>query len=166
VEIVTPEGDRIQGEEIPYDPVQVTEEIKEGWLDMGDHLVHQMLRGGGGGHWRVENVGRKSEPEAWPKALPPFLDDAVHCAPTEDIWIERAVPPGEPVVVDVVDGHGSPAGQVQLPANSRIVGFGEGVVYVVVKDSLDLEHLLKLRRAGSGGRVSKLGALESQTPQV
>jgi len=145
VEIVTPGGDHRQSGLILHDPVPVTEEIKEAWLDLGDVLVHSALRGGGDGAWEVRSGGRRREPEAWPRALPPFLDDAVHCAPNEDIWIQRATPPDEPVLVDVLDGDGNSKGQVQLPANGRVVGFGQGVVYVVVKDPFDLEHLFKLR---------------------
>jgi len=151
VEIVTPTGDRVRGAVISYDPVPVTEEIKDRWLEPGDGMVHRMMRGGSGGYWRVENLGQRRQPEAWPKILPPFLNNAVHCAPNDDIWIERAVPPGVPVLVDIIDAQGTPVGQFRLPSESRIVGFGKAAVYVVVKDHLDLEHLVKLRVPGGSG---------------
>jgi len=157
VAIVDPSGDRVLGAEISYDPVPVTGEIRERGHGerTADRLVHRAPRGGGGGYWYVRKGNPSTEPEAWPKTLPPFLNDAVHCTPNHAIWIERAVPPGLPVLVDEIDAQGTPVGQFRLPAGSRIVGFGQTAVFVVVKDALDLEHLIKLRVPGWGSTHSR-----------
>jgi hypothetical protein len=46
-------------------------------------------------------------------------------------------------VYDVFDGRGVRIDRVELPARSRVVGFGRGAVYVSERDADDLPHLRK-----------------------
>lgn len=47
------------------------------------------------------------------------------------------------VVYDVFDERGVRVDRVQLPARSRVVGFGNASVYVNERDTDDLPHLRK-----------------------
>ena len=42
---------------------------------------------------------------------------------------------------DVIDRRGAIAGQIELPANQRIVGFGRNTVYIARADDDGLKHL-------------------------
>lgn len=58
--------------------------------------------------------------------------------------MERTTTPGEPPTYDVIDGMGRLVEQVKLAMRARVAGFGAGAVYVVRRDSDDLEYLERL----------------------
>jgi hypothetical protein len=51
------------------------------------------------------------------------------------------VPAGEESTYDVFDTSGNLLETVLLPHGKRILGFGEGVIYVVACDEFDLNYL-------------------------
>lgn len=79
------------------------------------------------------------EPQ-WPPYLPPFVEP-IHVDPNGMIWITRAINVGEVPQVDIVDRSGRRVSVIDLPPRSRIVGFGNGVVYLARTDADELEHL-------------------------
>ena len=48
---------------------------------------------------------------------------------------------GEPATYDVFDRSARPVGTVLLEHGARVVGFGDGAVYVVTFDEFDLNYL-------------------------
>jgi hypothetical protein len=79
----------------------------------------------------------------WPAAKPPF--SAVWVSPSGEAWVERSVPAGSPRVMDVFDAAGVLKARVTLPAGRRLIGFGNGVIYLRHSDESDLQHLERYR---------------------
>ena len=86
-----------------------------------------------------------TEPARWPDYFPPFLEDAVRSAPDGRLWIRRSTLAGEQPAYDIIDAAGRLVEHLRFPARTRIVGFGEGVIYAVRQDEDDLEHLERFR---------------------
>ncbi len=57
------------------------------------------------------------------------------------LWVKRTVVPGKRPLYDVIGDSGQLVQRVTFPANTRVVGFGTGHVYVARRDADDLEHL-------------------------
>jgi hypothetical protein len=77
----------------------------------------------------------------WPDTKPPFLASAVTVSPDGNAWVQRSTKAGEPQRFDVFDASGNRTGEVVLPANRRLLGFGDGVVYLAYVDEDDLQWL-------------------------
>jgi hypothetical protein len=125
VEMFGADGIGREGPVIPIDPVEVTEEHKEQWRE-------RMTRPG---------FGLLFEPTSWPRHLPPFLRDAAIYTPDGRLWIQRTTPWGDPPTFDVFDPAGRLVERVKLPPGRRLIGFGKGTAYSVVRDDLDLEYI-------------------------
>lgn len=89
---------------------------------------------------------------SWPATLPAFHPDGALIAPNGRAWVHRMMPAGGPGRVDVFDGAGVREGYIELPARSRVVGFGETgnrafTVYLARTDDVGLvwleRHLLE-----------------------
>ena len=82
----------------------------------------------------------------WPDFMPPFLAQAAVARPNGQIWVLRTQKPGNDApLYDVLDDNGRLIGRVMLPHETRLVGFGQGTVYLVRIDDDDLEHLQRYR---------------------
>jgi hypothetical protein len=82
----------------------------------------------------------------WPDYKPPFLSNAARAAPDGRVWVLRSRAHDDPVpVYDVFDAAGRIVERVALRPRSRLVGFADGVVYVVRTDEDDLQHLERYR---------------------
>ena len=79
--------------------------------------------------------------------MPPFLGQALKFSNDGLLWIRRTGPAGQPPTYDVIDRAGKLVQKVVLPKGSRVVGFGNGVVYTARVDSDGLEYLQKHRFA-------------------
>lgn len=141
VTLVTTNGQRREGPTLRYEPVRVTEAIKARWreeqqLPMGVVTVDKNGSVSGG-------VMKKPyrEPEDWPDVLPPFLGGALLFDAEGHLWIRRTVGDRQNPQYDVVDEHGRLSARIELRGKSRVVGFGDGVVYIVQRDDDDLEFL-------------------------
>lgn len=88
-----------------------------------------------------------SPDQRWPDVKPPFLDKAVQVAPEGSVWVLRTRAHDDPVsTFDVFDSSGRVVERVALPAGTRLVGFGNGAIYLARTDSDDLVWLQRVRR--------------------
>ena len=63
-----------------------------------------------------------------------------------DVWVERERNSDDSLpTFDVIDSTGTLVRHVALPEHTRLVGFGDGVLYAVRIDQDDLEHLQRYR---------------------
>jgi hypothetical protein len=78
----------------------------------------------------------------WPQSMPPFIGGAAMIATDGTLWVLRTRAHNDPLPsYDLFDGAGRSTGRVALPARTRLVGFGNGVVYLARIDDDDLEYL-------------------------
>ena len=88
------------------------------------------------------------EPTDWPEYLPPFLGggQSILAAPNGQVWVARTREAKDEVpTYDVLDASGRVAMRVSLAAKTRVIGFGNGVVYAVRSDEDDLQYLQRYR---------------------
>ena len=98
------------------------------------------LRRGGGGRPTTD-----LDSFEWPDVTPPFRYGRATVSPDGALWVERYVPAGADPVIDVFDGEGHAVGAITLPAARRVVGFGQGTVYLARTDEFDLQWLERYR---------------------
>jgi len=80
-----------------------------------------------------------------PDYRPPFGQGAVRADAEGRLWIRTSkMLDGRPVY-DIVSRQGVVVDRLQLPPNRTIAGFGPGVVYMGVRDSLGATHLERAR---------------------
>lgn len=134
-------GVRTDGPAITFTPVRVDDDVREAYrVDAKRPRLGVMIERGGGITPRIAPA-RYTEPEEWPDALPPFLGDAVSFASDGNLWVQRATHPDAPTTYDIIDASGRVTSRVALPEGRRLVGFGDGTVYLVRIDDDDLEYL-------------------------
>ena len=117
VDIVNPDGTRINGQAVEYQPVEIDAKMK---------AVFRKERG-------------PIEDEDFPRALPRFegLDDVI-ASDRNEIWVERQRSPLDSMTVyDIFDRTSRRVGTARLQAFSHVVGFGPGVVYVARQEQDD-----------------------------
>jgi len=141
VELIDPEGVIRKGPAIEVDRLRVTEGHKDQWREeeARPRTVLYALRGEEG-HY-VTMTGEVSEPNNWPRYLPPFLGDAAMFAGDGRLWVRRTTPAGDPPTFDVFDSEGRRVERVKLPHGRRLLGFGQGKLYAVSRDEFALEYL-------------------------
>jgi hypothetical protein len=83
----------------------------------------------------------------WPDNLPPFRAGRSMVSEEGDLWVERYGRVGSPVTMDLFDRLGKKRGEVELPLDRRVGGFGSGVVYLIHTDVLGLQWLERYRWA-------------------
>lgn len=142
------DGRRVTGPPVPNTPVKVTDADKRDWQA-------QAARGGimvNNNNGRMTVSPAPSAPQPidpsiqWPATKPAFPGNAVRIAPTGELWELRSTPASDPLpLYYVFDGSGKLVKQVRLPARTRLVAFGKGVVYLVRRDADDLEYLERYR---------------------
>ena len=90
---------------------------------------------------------RAGEP-IFPSSFPAFAGrESVRIDPEGAVWIARAHSVSDTTsLYDVFDAMARRQAEARFPARSRIVGFGDGVIYVARRDEDDLEHLERYRR--------------------
>jgi hypothetical protein len=150
VEWIAPNGQRTGGTATPYAKTKVTDKHKKWWQDT--------QRRRGTGMMITNNNGRMSATSApvgalppeerndWPEYLPPFMANAAQVAPNGELWVLRAAASEDVApTYDVFDGSGKLSARVQLAKRSRVVGFGNGTVYVARFDEDDLQYLQRYR---------------------
>ncbi|HSA54388.1 MAG TPA: hypothetical protein VLE53_01735 [Gemmatimonadaceae bacterium] len=149
VEFVSAAGMRTKGQPIRHDRIRLTEKHKEQWRDQQRSATGMMI---------TNNNGRQSaqmapmpfqEPTEWPEYLPAFLPQSALFAPDGLLWVRRTTSADAPPTYDLIDGAGRVTQRVTLAPRSRVVGFGNGAVYVVRLDEDDLQYLQRHRFTGS-----------------
>ena len=134
VEWVLPDGRRVVGEPIPFEPVKVTELDKQRLMST---MRGARGRDGGGG-----GVGASLPQLDWPEMKPPFSFSATLAGVDGRLWVQRYSPASDSRThYDVIDRRGMIVARVDVPNAGRIVGFGARSIYVVRKDEDDLQYL-------------------------
>jgi len=91
--------------------------------------------------------GQSDEPNVdgldWPNSLPAFQASGILVSRSGNMWVERFVSAGDAPVYDVFNDRAELEKRVVLPAGRSVVGFGDGVVYLVRYDEFDLQWLEK-----------------------
>ncbi len=152
-------GELTVGSPIEHQPVAITQDDKDAWLEArasaasGGMFITMEAGGGGGGNVRASSApsgarmtGPQIADEDWPEVKPPFPPSALSATPEGELWVLRHVAHGAVPEYDVFDGNGDRIRTVVLAENSRIVGFGNGVVYVARTDEDDLQWLERYKR--------------------
>ena len=141
---------RSTGTPIAYEKIKLTEKHKAQWREnqrtAGTRLT---MRVGPGGATSAASGGaevRIPEPTDWPDVLPPFTTNAAFVAPNGQIWIARTREANDNTPkYDIIDAAGKVVSRIAFPAKTRVVGFGDGVVYAVRNDEDDLQYLQRFR---------------------
>jgi hypothetical protein len=145
VEWLQPGGRSVAGRPVPYEPVRIGRAEKDAWADA---VATRGMR------VEVENgrrrVGRPPRPDVdrmeFPEVMPPFPAGAVYASPDGELWVERSRPADQARrTYDVFDASGNRSRQVVLPESRRLLGFGDGVLYVIRTDDDGLEWIERYR---------------------
>jgi hypothetical protein len=150
VEWIAPDGSVTRGLPTPFDPVSIGTAEKE------EYVAQQGRSGGGVGISVSVNNGamqmsfarggpgggqRDIDQYQWPATKPPFYSGRIDVDPEGRAWVRRHMDAGADATYDLFGRDGVRAAIVTLPNDRRVVGFGDGVVYVVAYDDLDLNYL-------------------------
>lgn len=141
VHMIDPSGRQVEGPELPYRRVPMSDALKAEWRELQEQPVPTLQFGPG--RELTAGLTRRpyQEPAEWPDVLPPFLNRALRFSPDGMLWVERAGPAGSGQMFDVIDVRGQLARRVTLPSDLRLVGFGRDGVYTVRRDEDDFEFL-------------------------
>jgi hypothetical protein len=140
VDRFAPDGSSTIGSITEFDRVRITQEVKDRWADERGSMQASLQTAGG--ESRTMQMERPdTEGVDFPEFLPPFDGGQVSVAADGRAWVRLNVRPGGPVRYDVFGVDGERAMQVQFPARTNVVGFGDGVVYAVSVDEDDLQWL-------------------------
>lgn len=151
VEWFSPARQRTAGPANKVTPVRVTEADKEAQRRQMASSPRMMVAVGGGGtstRAAPAPAGAPSggEPE-YPEFKPPFPGRSTWVTPEGMLWVLRSRAATDPIpLIDVFDQRGNLVSQVKLPQDRRVVGFGNGVVYLAHTDSDDLQWLERYKR--------------------
>ena len=152
VEYINETGQRTRGQPIRYEKVRVTEGHKQEWRERARSSTRMSMS--------VDNNGRRQatmgpagnvpDPETWGgDFMPPFLSggpaNTLSFSNDGYLWIQRTGPAGQPPTFDVIDRAGNLVQKVVLPKKARLLGFGNGAVYIARLDEDDLQYLQKHR---------------------
>jgi hypothetical protein len=130
----------VENPPIPYDRIRVDDALKKQWKEDLERPRMAMMYSRGGGSSMQMMPGMYSEPKEWPEYLPPYHGSPVF-ASNGLLWIPRGTAAGKLPLYDVIDGKGKLVERVELPARTKLVGFGSNSVYVVRLDEDDLQYL-------------------------
>ena len=149
VEWAGADGSRVKGEPVDYRPIRIFDDDKEEWADRRQGGVGMMITSGGsgGGGSRTMRMPRPDTDDLdWPEVKPPFPSDGLKMTPEGELWIGRHMRAGEAQAFDVFDESGRRVREVVLPAGRRLVGFGNGKLYLAYADEDDLQWLERYAR--------------------
>lgn len=159
VEWISPDGAVTRGPPTPFDPVSIGTAEKEEYLAQqgrsgGGVGISVSVRDGGAMQMSFSRGGpgggqRDIDQYQWPAAKPPFYSGRIDVDPRGRAWVRRHVEAGADATYDLFGRDGARVTTVTLPNDRRVVGFGEGVVYVVAYDDLDLNYLERYALPGA-----------------
>jgi hypothetical protein len=129
VDWIGPGAERVAGQPLPFETVRVDDREKRAVLDR-----------------QAERTGEDARDPAavpdWPAVMPPFGNDALHCAPDGRLWIQRVATAADPAPrYEVIDRAGKLVARVRATRGVGIVGFGRDVVYTVTTDDNGIQRL-------------------------
>ena len=144
------DGTATPGPTIPYEPVPIGEAEKEAWTTRRDEMggglslesaivdsAASVIAKRGGPRPVKEDLDRY----AWPEVLPAFYPDRVAIDPLGRAWVRRYAEAGAATRYDVFSATGERAETVELGVGRRVVGFGDGSLYVIQMDDLGRQRL-------------------------
>lgn len=150
VEWHEPDGSVVSGRPLPFDPIRIRDAEKLAYLEAasgggisvsiqagGDGRRSMSLSRGGGGR----DDGPDLDAYEWPETMPPMTNGRINVDSEGRAWVRRNTPAGENPLYDVFGGDGNRITTVELAEGRRILGFGEGTVYVAYNDEFDLVYL-------------------------
>lgn len=149
------EGAVARGGPVAYQPVSIRRADQEAWLEtLGGGLAISMESDGGPPRMSFNRMGgsdQLGDPDdyEWPDEKPAFPGSAVRVDAQGHAWVERHRSAGEPRLFDVFDASGNRVHQVELPVDRRLVGFGEGTVYLTRSDQYDFAWLEQYAAPGT-----------------
>ena len=154
VEWHRPDGTVVSGAPVGHEPMPLGNAEKQAWIDgqgrTGGGLMIGVSVNNGAmemsfGRGRGGMGGGNQEPSiddyTWPEVAPPFFGDPIRVDPAGRAWVRRFVEAGEDTMYDVFDAQGEHLDTYTLEGDRRVVGFGDGAVYVVTFDEFDLNYL-------------------------
>jgi len=149
IEWIGPDGSRTRGPAHEYRPVGIGQAEKAEWAEeraTSGGGLQMMAQVQNGAMSMSARRGGASEDEdldqyQWPDAKPPFYGGRIPVDPMGRAWIRRHVEAGEDPTYDLFGADATRTLQVRLMAGRRVVGFGEGAVYVIHTDELGLQYL-------------------------
>jgi len=155
-----PDGTFVDGPPNTVERLSVGQAEKEEWVNgMGaDGISVRMMRTTSGGtsmSLSRGGMGMRGGDEPgindyeFPDVLPVFHQSRMRVAPNGDSWVERWMQGDSPPTFEIFDPKGVRIGTVQLPEGRRLIGFGDGTIYVVKIDEVDLRWLERYRVVGS-----------------
>lgn len=130
------------GTPIAYAPISVTAIERDAYRSR--HPGRRLVATGGGESAQAPPIADAE----FPRAMPPFIASTVIASPDGEVWVGRSHSSADRTWhYDIFSAEGRVIGAATLPTTSRVVGFGDGVVYVVRKDPADdLAYLERYRR--------------------
>lgn len=149
VDFVNEAGQRTRGQPIKYDKIKVSEGHKAEWRERQKTATTMMISNDNGR--RSASVGGNpnvQDPENWgDEYMPPFLQNQNTVQFSNDgfLWVQRTGPAGQLPTYDVIDRAGNLVQKVVLPKKARLLGFGNGAVYIARVDEDDLQYIQKYR---------------------
>lgn len=131
---------------IPHTTLRVTAAHRREWRRaQSSPLVQLVYPGGGRAAYARTTRPVPREPVRWPRTLPAVTGEPPRFDNAGRLWVARTTPATAPPIADVFSRGGQLSMQVRLPPATRIVGFGEGVVYLARRTPDDLEILQRHR---------------------
>jgi hypothetical protein len=154
VEFISPTGVRSPGRPNAFTPLRLSEGHKQQWRVDSRPVCGTGPRSitGADGKTSTITVMGPSEPTEWPETLTPFLPNSAAFAPDGMLWVKRTTPAGAPATFDLVNRVGQVVSRVVLARKSRLLGFGQGSVYVLRVDEDDLQFVQRFGLPKVGSR--------------
>ena len=149
VDFVNEAGQRTRGQPIKYDRIKVSEGHKAEWRERQKSATMMRMTNENG--LRSASVGPNTnvqDPENWGgEYMPQFLQvqNTLQFSNDGFLWVQRTGPAGQPPTYDVIDRAGNLVQKVVLPKKARLLGFGNGTVYIARVDEDDLQYLQRHR---------------------
>jgi sugar lactone lactonase YvrE len=141
VDWISSDGRTVPGSEIPHDVLPMTDADRQATkasLARGP-MVGVSRSGGASGTPVVEPVFAATKA--------PFRPEDVVVSPEGQVWVMRSHAASSDVVTyDVFGSAGQRVDRLEFPVQSRVVGFGRGVVYVRSLDPAGQEALSRYKR--------------------
>jgi hypothetical protein len=147
LEWILPDGKRVAGKPLRFEPLRVTGADKEAWVETLTGGLAVMINAGGDGRMQTSFSRGGAVTDAnvddyeWPELKPAFPGNAVSVTRTGEAWVERHVKAGQSPSYDVFDAKGELVRRVRLPEGREIAAFGDGTIYLTWMDDFDFEWL-------------------------
>lgn len=137
---VSANGPRVSGPVIQYTTVTVTQAEKDEYL--AEASKPGLSLSSRNGVISTQYVKRQPPTNVeWAEMLPPFATRSTRFASDGMLWVKRNVKAGAATTYDLFDQSGKLAMQLELPPGRKVVGFGNGAVYLARVDDDDLHYL-------------------------